>query len=116
MDAIEAGKICRDAGFNWGRGSWWVLIDGSNSVVSRWDFDEDEDLSATVPDVTKCATLGVILGWAREMTGQTITIEQGLTFDGFYPWSRQSGQIAGISETEIECYAKLCQSVKQEQL
>ena len=131
MNLIEAGKICRDAGFNWGRGSWWVgcdpidiLMDSRIEQRSFVQFGDPitahgEIWIAPIPDLSKDATRGVILEWAREKSGDP-GISVYLTGEG---WDVISNRIYEHSandfgywdfntETEIECYARLCQWVR----
>lgn len=118
MDIIEAGKICRDAGFNWGRGSWWTTEDLRKSWIVEIDRLIKRDLRDCIPNLTKDATRGVILGWAREMTGdETLNVQAHyLSIVDNVIWdvcSLVSGFCEFDAETEIECYAKLCQWVQE---
>jgi len=122
MNAIEAGRICRDSGFDWGKGCWWGPEDLRKTWIVETDRLSKRDLRDCIPNLTKGATRGVIVEWAREMKGiKNLTIAS-CAVPGF-PSARNGWNVfnAGYychfeSETEFECYAKLCQSVKQEQL
>jgi len=124
MDLIEAGKICRDSGFNWGRGSWW----GSQELLMKISYypmccsDRKVSFGSDfIPDLSKGATRGVILDWAREMTGIPDVTVGRLCFSSYSVWVVQfetdkKCRFDGLdfeTDTEIECYAKLCQWVKE---
>jgi len=127
MDLIEAGKICKDSGFNWGRGSWWYALDCNPdrdlSELEANDFVSPSDLNiyGLYPDLSKGATRGVILEWAREMTGLeicvgTYIIEEKVIWIAYHYQNRKFYSLGFTNitaETEIECYAKLCQWVKE---
>ena len=121
MDLIEAGKICRDAGFNWGRGSWWC-----NQRTGKICCYEIAIIPyywrQLYPDLSKGATRGVILEWAREKSGiPDISISPTYAEGDLVPknmWECTSliTLFFGLEpefETEIECYARLCQWVKE---
>ena len=121
MNLIEAGKICRDAGFNWGRGSWWILKGATHDGSVCTDclpiilYESEYFLC---PDLSKGATRGVILEWAREMSGIS-TLHTWTYFSaiiGRALWditSLETDFLEFDTDTEIECYAKLCQWVKE---
>ncbi len=131
MTPIEAGIICRDSGFNWGRGSWWQAIGMSDDDLSFIpicahehifnEIDTNKIFRSNVrfiPDITRGATRGVILEWAREKTGIEMlhvypTID---VFDGEVYWDFGGLHLDNAiskSATEIVAYARLCQWVKE---
>lgn len=121
MNVIEAGKICRDSGFNWGRGSWWGIENNLDSTSAERDDVETELLGSPfcwIPNIAKGATRGVILEWAREKTGNNWIFVSPCYHGASKMWrfcslENFNHDWSGYFETEIECYAKLCQWVKE---
>ena len=115
MDLIEAGKICKDSGFNWGRGSWWYVPEYESDAcaisISRDIVDSTNSLQ--IPALSKGATLGVILEWAEFQLGVTVGINI-LCIDPiewlFWPEFEHDKYIRPYP-SRIECYARLCQWV-----
>lgn len=115
MDIIEAGKICRDAGFNWGRGSWWHFynIEGfvgkSKSRTVACDFVQKNP----IPDLSKGATRGVILEWVQHQVCDE-KVHIGFCLGYYWVFSEKYTTERLDANSWHSAYARLCQWAKEE--
>lgn len=117
MDLIKAGIICREAGFNWGRGSWWGVARYTEDFYEKcWVQTEDipfESIGLYLPLLTKGATRGVILEWVQHQVCDE-KVHIGFCLGYYWVFSEKYTTERLDANSWHSAYARLCQWAKEE--